>query len=327
MNSKMSGRAVKIRRSEFDVSNRVNTTDPNAVSEEVRRIFIGLYGDEFADRIDRFFADTTTLYRGDYPGYRACDTWYHDLQHVMDVTLAMARLMDGYERSWIVGRPSLGEELFLVGIASALLHDCGYIRRLSDTRHVNGSEYTLYHVTRGGRFLRAYLPGLGMEVWGPIAAQIIQFTGYEVPLESIRIREPQYRMLGHLLGTADILAQMADRCYLEKCRDRLYPEFVLGGVARRRVEDGSEVVVFASAKDLLIKTPHFCRVAMRRLEEQLGGNYRYVERHFGGQNLYLEELNRNVNFANLVSAKGDLGMLRRRPPVNLATELFPPEFN
>ena len=28
-----------------------------------------------------------------------------------------------------------------------------------------------------------------------------------------------------------MIAQMADRCYLEKCRDRLYAEFVLGGVA------------------------------------------------------------------------------------------------
>ena len=36
-------------------------------------------------------------------------------------------------------------------------------------------------------------------------------------------------MVGHLLGTADMIAQIADRCYLEKCRDRLYAEFVLGG--------------------------------------------------------------------------------------------------
>jgi hypothetical protein len=318
---------VNHRRSEFDVTNRVNTTDPNAVSEEVRRIFVELYDDQLADRIDRFFADTTALYRGDYPGYRACDTWYHDLQHVMDVTLAMARLMAGYERSWIVGRPSLGDELFLVGIACGLLHDCGYIRRHSDTRHANGSEYTLYHVSRGARFLKDYLPNLDMGDWAPIAAQIIQYTGYEVPVETIRLRDPQCRIVGHLLGSADILAQMADRCYLEKCRDRLYPEFVLGGVARRRLDDGSEFVVFESAKDLLIKTPQYCRASMRRMEEKLGGMYRYAESHFGGQNLYLEELQRNVDFADVVAAKGDVGMLRRKPPTNIASELFPPVLN
>jgi hypothetical protein len=314
---------MKQRRSEFDVTNRIDTTDPLAVAAEVRRVFVELYGDSLADRIDRFFADTTRLYRGEYPGFRACDTWYHDLQHVMEVSLAMARLMDGYERSWVMSRPSLGDELFLVGTVCALLHDCGYIRRDGDTRHANGAEYTLYHVSRGARFLRGYLPTMGMEEWAPIAAQIIHFTGYEVPVDRIRLRDPQYRMVGYLLGSADIVAQMSDRCYLEKCRDRLYPEFVLGGVARRRMEDGSEVVVYESARDLVVKTPLFCRGAMRRLEEQLAGMYRYAEAHFGGQNLYLEEVNRNLRFAEHVSAKADLSLLRRRPPVNFASELFP----
>lgn len=316
-------RQVKLRRSEFDVTNLVDTTDPVAVGTEVRRIFIELYDDSLADRIDRFFADAVRLYRGDYPGYLACDTWYHDLQHVMDVTLAMARLMDGYERSWTVSRPSLGEELFLVGVVCALLHDCGYIRREKDTRHANGAEYTLTHVSRGAKFLRDYLPRMGMEDWAHVAAQVIHFTGYELPVERIRLRDPQYRMVGNLLGSADLIAQMSDRCYLEKCRDRLYPEFVLGGVARRRMEDGSEMVVFGSAQDLVVKTPTFCRGAMRRLEEHLGGMYRYAEAHFGGQNLYLEEVSRNLHFADRVSARADLGLLRRRPPANLPTGLCP----
>ena len=37
------------------------------------------------------------IVKAKYPGYRACDTEYHNLQHTLDVTLAMARLMDGYE--------------------------------------------------------------------------------------------------------------------------------------------------------------------------------------------------------------------------------------
>jgi CO/xanthine dehydrogenase FAD-binding subunit len=119
------------------------------------------------------------------------------------------------------------------------------------------------------------------------------------------------------------MAQMADRCYLEKCRDRLYPEFVLGGVARRRTQDGGELVIFRSAQDLVVKTPVFCRGAMRRLEEQLAGMYRYAEAHFGGQNLYLEAVNRNLRFADHVSARGDVNLLRRRPPANIASGLFP----
>ena len=60
---------------------------------------------------------------------------------------------------------------------------------------------------------------------------IVHFTGYELDLDMIELDDPRDIICGHLIGTADMIAQMADRCYLEKCRDRLYKEFVLGGVA------------------------------------------------------------------------------------------------
>ncbi len=319
---------VKYRRNDFDVTNAVNTTEPRSVAREVRRVFLDLYGsEESANRIDQFFADAGNLYRGRYPGYLACDTWYHDLQHVLDVTLAMARLMDGYERSWIGGRTELGEDMFLLGVVCALLHDSGYLRRYGDRRHANGAEYTLTHISRGSRLIREYLPWVGMADFAAPAAKIIHFTGYEVPISQIRVQGPRFRLLGYMLGTADIIAQMSDRCYLEKCRDRLYPEFVLGGVARRRLDDGSEMVVFSSAKDLVMKTPNFSRGALHRLDAEFGAQYRYAEACFGGDNPYLEELNRNVSFAKLIASKGDVRLLRRRPPGNVASDLFPPTLN
>src|SRR3989442_1616940 len=78
-----------------------------------------------------------------------------------------------------------------------------------------------------------YRPVLGFRSWVPVASEIIHFTGYEVPFARIEetVSDARDITVGHLLGTADMIAQMADRCYLEKCRDRLYAEFVLGGVA------------------------------------------------------------------------------------------------
>ncbi len=58
-----------------------------------------------------------------------------------------------------------------------------------------------------------------METWVPISTRIVHFTGYEIKLDQIQLTDPRDRKLGHLLGTADLIAQMADRCYLEKCRD------------------------------------------------------------------------------------------------------------
>jgi hypothetical protein len=302
---------MNFRRSDFDVTNRINTTDPVCVKLEVDRIFRSLYARTRAVTLNRAFDDMVSLYRGEFPGYAKCDTGYHDLQHVLEVTLAMTRLLDGYERSRGEGR-HIPERLFELGVICALYHDIGYIRRLGDTRHRNGAEYTRTHVSRGARFLREYLPAIGMPEYADVAGQIVHFTGYERPVSSIRVPDPIFRLLGSLLGSADIIAQMSDRCYLEKCRDRLYPEFVAGGIARVKTEEGEEVV-FESGEDLLRKTPMFYQNAARRLDVELGGAYQFAQTHFGGTNLYMDALKQNIRFVEKSAEAGEL-KLRRQPP-------------
>jgi hypothetical protein len=312
-NKQLAAAHMNFRRNEFDVTNRVNTTDPVCVKLEVARIYRALYSRPQAPALARAFDDMVRLYRGEFPGYARCDTQYHDLQHVLEVTLAMARLMDGYERSRGDG-PAIGERHFQLGVVCALYHDMGYIRKIGDTRHRNGAEYTRTHVSRGARFLREYLPAIGMDDLAEPASQIIHFTGYERPVASIPLANPMFRLIGSLVGSADIIAQMSDRCYLEKCRDRLYPEFVAGGIARRVTEKGEEVV-FSSAEDLLRKTPGFYTNASRRLDEELGGAYQFAQTHFGnGQNLYMDAVRQNIRFAERVVAQDQI-VLRRQPPV------------
>jgi hypothetical protein len=264
------------RRNEFDVTDRVNTTVPGAVSGEVFRIY-------------------QDLYQRDDP-----DT--------------LVRLMDGAVRA--TNADVLSERLFQFGVITALYHDCGYIRHRRDTQHENGAEYTKTHVSRGGRFLEEYLVTLGMGDFAHAASRTLHFTGYEVPVERIRV-EPQFRLIGNLLGSADILAQMADRCYLEKCHDRLYPEFVLGGIARQPKPEGGEQVIFESGADLIFQTPRFYESAQKRLNVDLGGYCNYVAKHFGGENLYFTEVEKNINHARAIAEREDLSMLRRKPPDTL----------
>jgi hypothetical protein len=304
---------MNFRRSDFDVTNRINTTDPVCVKLEVVRVYQALYSGSQPTTLNRAFDDMVALYRGQFPGYSRCDTEYHDLQHALEVTLAMARLLDGYERSRVEG-PGIGERLYQLGLICALYHDIGYIRRANDTKHANGAEYTPIHVSRGGRFLKEYLPQIGMEEFADVASSILHFTGYETPVSQIKVPDPIYRLLGTLLGSADIIGQMADRCYLEKCRDRLYPEFVAGGITVRRTEAGGEEVLFASAEDLLRKTPGFFRNATRRLDVDLDRGYQYAQAHFGGPNLYMEAVQQNIRFVENQSPKDPI-VLRRNPPV------------
>jgi hypothetical protein len=298
-----------MRRNDHDVTDTIRTTDPAAVGTEVIRVAHRLFPDAPVPALERAFTDAARMYRGEHRDYLPCDTEYHDIQHVLDVTLATARLMDGYQRGRRNGSLPLSKDLFLVGVLAALFHDFGYLRRRNDHKHRYGAEYTLTHVSRGASFLRSYARELGVdERLAQAASTLVHFTGYERAVESIRMSDEALRRLGMMLGTADIIAQMSDRCYLEKCHARLYPEFVLGKLGG-----------FASAQDLLLKTPRFYEGACRRLDESLGRSYDYAARHLGGPNLYLDEMRKNAEYAQAIATEAGepAERLRRKPPNTL----------
>jgi hypothetical protein len=316
-----------MRRNDYDVTDSIRTTDPKAVGAEVERIYRGLY-DAPAARLQRAFRDAARLYRGEHPQYLPCDTGYHDIQHVLDVTLAMARLMDGYQRSRSASEKPLTRDVFVAGILAALFHDFGYLRRRNDRRHRFGAEYTLVHVSRGASFLRGYMRDLGVsETLAGAGSTLVHFTGYERAVDTIRLPDEALRRVGLMLGTADIIAQMSDRCYLEKCRDRLFPEFVLGRLASLRMKVRRQLPEFASGHDLVQRTPAFYHGATRRLDLQLARAYDYAAHHFGGENLYLSEMEKNIRHAERVARLADTSDgLRRQPPSTLAedAEPYPP---
>jgi len=303
------------RRNDFDVTNTVQVSNPAAVRDAVRELLERTYPDAGFDKIWLAFYDFERLFTGRMPGYLGCDTSYHDIQHTLDMTLAMARLVAGYETARNVGE-SLGPERALLGIITSLFHDAGYIRHeLRDREYRNGAEFTLYHVSRSADFLRRYLPGIGLDHLAPAASKLVHFTGYEIAPEAIEMEDAKDTLLGHLLGTADLVAQMADRCYLEKCRDRLYSEFVLGGVAIENARPGEFMVRYESGEDLLRQTPGFYEYsAMPRLENTFGGVYRYLEALFEGRNPYLLAIEANFTFLGHILETGRWQLLRRKPP-------------
>ncbi|MFT5711221.1 MAG: hypothetical protein ACI8QT_001925 [Halioglobus sp.] len=288
----------------MDVSNTVDVTDSRAVTAALRSILDRRYpGFDFAP-VNTMVEDFICLYQGEYPGYQACDVSYHNIQHVLDVTLAMARLIDGYE-SATDEHESLGPELALTGIACAVFHDSGYIRRSGDRKHKNGAEYTRIHVSRSARFMGEYLPTIGHAYLVPRCMRIVHFTGYEVDPCNIEVDSAKEYSLGSLLGTADLIAQMADKAYLQKCHDFLYTEFVAGGIAGDNGLEGYAAPVYQSAEHLLALTPNYMRTAIDvRLDGYFNRAYRYAAEFFGGPNLYMEaiELNR-LQLERLLASK------------------------
>ena len=315
------------RRNDYDVTNTVQVSNPVAVRNAVHELFSEAFPGAAFDKIWLAFYDFERLFTGRFPGYRGCDTTYHDVQHTLDMTLALARLVAGYERSVEPG-DRLGSSRAQMAIVTSLFHDSGYIRhKVNDKDFSNGAQFTLYHVSRSADFLRRYLPELGMARDVAISSLIVHFTGYELDLDTIELDDPRDIICGHLIGTADLIAQMADRCYLEKCRDRLYKEFVVGGVAVEDAAPGQHQVRYKSGTDLLRKTPAFYQQVMRdRLHRKFNRVYRYIEVLYDGQNPYIDSIRINLSHLARVIESGDWSLLRRDPPyflgiVNAVNEL------
>ena len=89
-----------------------------------------------------------------------------------------------------------------------------------DTRHANGAEYTprptFHAAVNSWRII--FRPRNGGVRSGRIPT--LHFTRYELPTDRIRV-DPQFRLIGNLLGSADILAQMADRSISKVLRQAL----------------------------------------------------------------------------------------------------------
>ena len=294
-----------------DVTNRVNVEDPVRVRDAILTLYAARYPGADLAALERAFGDFKALFEGTFPGYLACDTLYHDMRHTLDMTLALARLVDGHDRACATA-DRLGPRRAVLAVLIALLHDSGYLKRTSESTVENGAVFTKTHVSRGADFLSAYLPEVGFAAEAALAARLVHFTGYEMEIDEIRVEDPKDRMIGCLVGTADLIGQMSDRMYLEKCREFLYREFVWGKIARERLPDGHEVVRYASPEDLIIKTPGFYEyVARTRIQKKLGNVDRFAEAHFDGPSLYQAEIDRNMNFLRETIETADFTRLRR----------------
>ena len=303
------------RRNDYDVTNTVQVSSPATVRGAVQELFTASFPGASFDKLWLAFHDFERLFTGRYPGYLGCDTTYHDMQHTLDMTLALARLVAGYEQS-VDSADRLGARRAQMAIITSLFHDSGYIRHEDRDRDFgNGAEFTMQHVSRSADFLRRYLPELGLARDVGVSSMIVHFTGYELDLDNIELDDPRDVICGHLIGTADLIAQMADRCYLEKCRDRLYKEFVLGGVAIESSSPGEYMVRYESGQDLLHKTPNFYQRVMReRLNLKFNRAYRYIEVLFDGKNPYIDAIRSNITHLVRIIESADWSLLRRNPP-------------
>lgn len=238
---------------------------------------------------DQAFTDVEKLFAGQYPGYRECNTKYHDFSHTLMVLLAMVRLMHGAHSQGI----SFTEKEINLGLISALMHDTGYIQAEDDTVGT-GAKYTLIHISRSIRFVRHYYVENDYFVEDlKNFRNILSCTGVHTMIADVDFESEKMALLGKMLGTADLLGQMSDRLYLEKLIF-LYTEFEEGGVSG-----------FDSETDIFRKTVSFYRRTRNRFENEFGNVNRFMIQHFRDRwnidsNLYEESIEKNINYLKFV---------------------------
>jgi hypothetical protein len=247
------------------VEDLIDVSDPAAVLGEIKHVVSLAAPSADIARVETVHADTIRLFNGDYPGYRASNTKYHNLEHTHAVVLASVRLMHGC----ILNGISIPPQDLVIGTIAAYFHDVGLIQTDGDTRGT-GAKYTVGHEERSIDFMRTYLSArhLGQKAIED-GAQIIRCTILARPLAELSFRTDAVKTLGQIVGTADLLAQMADRQYLEKLL-LLYEEFQEAGL------EG-----YASELELLKKTKGFYEsVVLRRFTEDLGNVTEHMKEHF-----------------------------------------------
>jgi hypothetical protein len=239
----------------------------------------------FAD-IEPVILDTVKLFEGNYPGYRVSLTEYHDLYHTLSVTLATARLMHG---CFLDGHTFSPNDVYLA-LASSLFHDSGLIQKESDTQGT-GAKYTVGHEERSVDFAKAYFSRKGLpETDIETCAAVIRCTIMAVSPRSVVFPSKDLFILGQVVGSADLLAQMADRQYLEKLL-LLFKEF-----------QEARIPGFDSELDLLQKTSDFYfNIANKRLREELGGVGDNMLRHFKAycgidKDMYALSIGNNIRY-------------------------------
>lgn len=275
---------IRFRLEEIDFSSPTQVCD----------IAMGFQRELFPDSpnafIARRFASVEDMFAGRYKGFQPMDTAYHDLEHTLQATLCLLRLLVNRQHS--DAQPKITDQDFNIALIAILLHDIGYLKELDDTEGT-GAKYTHIHERRSCRHARAYLMARD---WTPEniskVEHLISCTGPSSDITKIPFSDPVERMLGQSVCTADFIGQMSDPRYVEKL-PVLYREFRENYTYRKvKPEDR----LFSSYEDLLRKTPEFWENFVHyKMNVQCDNQWQYFKDPETGEDAYLPNVEANID--------------------------------
>lgn len=290
-----------------------NSRNFGEVRDQVHRIVCSIRPSHDMGSIDHTFALAEVAAQGLLLGYSGLLTPYHDQGHMLEVVLCSARLLHG---AHLAGRrvDALTIDACLIG---ALLHDSGYLMSQSELSGT-GAQFTRVHVLRGVVFAETFLSGILPPDLMRATDKVILATDHRPTAILPDFENPAQQLAAQITATADLIAQMANREYLERLF-LLFFEFKEAGIK-----------VFSDIHDLLEKTGGFYAYMHRRLQGELGDLSPLLVRHFDQargdpRNYYTDSVARNLDYlSQLLKEEGErrLDYLRRGHIVDQAIDLL-----
>lgn len=253
--------------------------------------------------------DLTAFFTGTHPDFQKNTMPYHNLRHSILVVLASARLFHGLHCNHV----HISAATLFKGLLAAYFHDSGMLLLENDSA-ASGTEYIAGHESRSIAFLTRYAGEKRFDT--KIirdCATIINYTNLESDPATFDFHTHEIQIAGQVVGSADILAQMADRYYLESL-PLLFVEQQAGGISKH-----------SSALELLEHTAKFYHnIVLRRLITTFSNTSNALSAHFRNRhtinrNLYNEKIDKNIIYLRKILAKcsnieGIRQYLKRTPP-------------
>lgn len=280
--------------------------------EEIQRIALLTHPGVDTALIGRAHEDLTRIYSGTFPGFRLSHPKYHNLRHARLVALATIRLFHGLR---CTGR-SFSPETLGQGLLSAYFHDTGLLLTDTDTA-LSGSEYIKFHEERSVAFMQEYIERSAAPAsYADNCALIIRCTDLSRDPRTFAFPSEEIRLAGQVVGSADLLAQMADRYYLESL-PLLFQEQKEGDAHQHD-----------SPLELMQRTAQFYHTTItERLRIVFAGISKAMRSHFQqrwniDQDLYSDSIRKNIDYLETIIARCKSEQdclkrhLRRVPPAH-----------
>ena len=270
---------------------QINTKNPAAVENEIKLILSNICGTNETKFVHEAIEWIVECFDGRFDGFQSIDVKYHDLEHTFQGLICMTKIFQGLRQANFV--PEINKETLKLAILAILFHDSGYLKSKSDIIGT-GAKYTLIHVHRSAEFAELYLSKKGFSKNQIESIQrMIHCTGIRVDLNQIQFKNEQERIAGLALGSADLLGQMADSCYVEKLPELFY-EFQEALKYDPKAKD--VIQNFESPEELIAQTPNFWKnIVLPRLEKDFIGLYKYLNDPWpDGPNPYIKAIEKNM---------------------------------